>query len=250
MNRTPRRNVGGGNEGSQSAHIASSFTDLMASLMVIFILLFMATLSNAVAIRNNARDTTIETLLGALKSALAAGGMDEGGVRKDDRDPYAVVIVMPEDLLFKRGDWNVGEGGQRFLRGMIPLLSDIVCIGDLKAKVSNVVVEGHTDTTWSVVGAGGADGPQLNLELSQKRSMDVVRWSLAALEPGDERDCFRRLLSASGRGQEELLSEVAGDDSRQRRVVFKIRTQRDAADDLATGLVNTVASPSIQTGKR
>ena len=101
-----------------------------------------------------------------------------------------------------------------------------------------------------VVGAGGADGPQLNLELSQKRSMDVVRWSLAALEPGDERDCFRRLLSASGRGQEELLPDVAGDDSRQRRVVFKIRTQRDAADDLATGLVNTVGTPSIETGKR
>src|SRR5688500_16939306 len=101
-----------------SAHMASSFTDLMASLMVIFILLFMAVLSNAVAIKKNARDTTIEALLGALKSALAAGGMDAGGIRQDERDPYAVVIVMPEDLLFKRGDWSVGDGGRRFLQGM------------------------------------------------------------------------------------------------------------------------------------
>ena len=248
MFRTGRRTSSSGNDGAHS-HIASSFTDLMASLMVIFILLFMATLSNAVAIRNNARDTTIETLLGALKSALAAGGMAEGGIRKDDRDPYAVVIVMPEDLLFKRGDWNVGDSGQRFLRIMIPLLSDIVCKGPLKTKVSNVVVEGHTDTTWSVVGGDGADGPQLNLGLSQQRSMDVVRWSLAALEPGAERDCFRRLLSASGRGQEELLPDVSGDDSRQRRVVFKIRTQRDAADDLATGLVNSVGTRSLEPGK-
>jgi len=75
----------------------------MASLMVIFILLFMATMSNAVAIRNNARDTTIETLLGALKSAPAAGGMDAAGIRKDDRDPNAVVIVMPEDMRFGAG---------------------------------------------------------------------------------------------------------------------------------------------------
>ena len=237
-------------DGRHSSHMASSFTDLMASLMVIFILLFMATLSNAVAIRNNARDTTIETLLGALRSALAAGGMDAGGVRKDDRDPYAVVIVMPEDLLFKRGDSSVGDGGRFFLEKMIPVLSDIVCTGDLQRKVANVVVEGHTDTTWSIVGAGGVDGPQLNLGLSQQRSMDVVRWSLAALESGTKRDCFRGLLSASGRGQEELLPNVPGDDAQQRRVVFKIRMQRDAVDDLATGLADTVATGQMKNGDR
>jgi hypothetical protein len=80
--------------------------------------------------------------------------------------------------------------------------------------------------------------------------MDVVRWSLAALEAGDKRDCFRSLLSASGRGQEELLPDIPGDDARQRRVVFKIRTERDAVDDLATGLVNTDGNRRIETGKR
>src|ERR1700733_14776649 len=87
-----------GGDQSPSSHMASSFTDLMASLMVIFILLFVATLSNAA----KKRETTTEILLGALKSALANGGLDAGGIRKDDHDPYAVVIVMPDDLLFKK----------------------------------------------------------------------------------------------------------------------------------------------------
>src|SRR3954470_4339111 len=100
-----------GADGPHSSHMASSFTDLMASLMVIFILLFVATLSNAA----KRRETTNEMLLGAPKSALAAGGMDEGGIRKDDRDPYAVVIVMPEDLLFKRAEWTVQQNGQVYL---------------------------------------------------------------------------------------------------------------------------------------
>jgi outer membrane protein OmpA-like peptidoglycan-associated protein len=213
--------------------MASSFTDLMASLMVIFILLFVATLSNAA----KRRETTTEILLGALKSALAAGGMDEGGIRKDDHDPYAVVIVMPEDLLFRRGEWIVEKNGQAYLRKMIPVLSGIVCSGELRNKVGSVVVEGHTDNVWSGAMPHDADGPQLNLELSQKRSMDVVRWSLVALAIGPERDCFRRLLSASGRGQEELLPDMSGDDSRQRRVVFKIRTQQDTVDGVAKGLV-------------
>jgi len=213
--------------------MASSFTDLMASLMVIFILLFVATLSNAA----KRRETTTEQLLGALKSALAVGGMDAGRIHKDDHDPYAVVIVMPEDLLFDRGKSIVEQKGRAYLSRMVPVLSSIVCSGELRNKVASVVVEGHTDNVWSGATPDGADGPQLNLELSQKRSMDVVRWSLGALMAGSERDCFRTLLSASGRGQEELLPDMLGDDPRQRRVVFKIRTQQDTVDGVATGLV-------------
>lgn len=241
-----RRAIGSSSEGSHSSHTASSFTDLMASLMVIFILLFVATLSNAVI----NRETTTEELLGALQKALKdVGGMNVGGIRRDDRDPYAVVVVMPEDLLFKRGDWNVGENGQRFLKTLIPALSQTVCAGALKGKVANVLVEGHTDTTWSMVG-GDIDGPQLNLELSQKRSMDVVRWSLTALTSGAERDCFRRLLSASGRGQEELLPNIPGDDEQQRRVVFKIRTQQESVGELATELTKTVGNGVAPSGGR
>lgn len=245
-----RRRTGRDAQDLHGSHLASSFTDLMASLMVIFILLFMATVSNSVARQKNARDTTIETLLGALKSALASGGIDAGGIRRDERDPYAVVIVMPEDLLFRRGDASVGERGQQFLSTMVPLLSQITCQSNLRSKVSSVVVEGHTDSVWLGTGANGQDGPQMNLELSQRRSMDVVRWSLSALEPGAERDCFRRLLSASGRGQEELLPDTPGDNSRQRRVVFKIRTEQDALGPVVTGMVDTVQSGGSPSERR
>lgn len=238
MLKTGRKGGISGGDGQHSSHMASSFTDLMASLMVIFILLFVGTLSNAA----KRRETTTEKLLGALKSAVAAGGMDAGGIRKDDRDPYAVVIVMPEDLLFRRGEWLVGQNGQAYLTRMVPVLSGIVCSDELKNKVASVVVEGHTDVVWSGVMPDGTDGAQLNLELSQKRSMDVVRSSLVALNAGAGRDCFRGLLAASGRGQEELLPDISGDDSRQRRVVFKIRIQQNTVDDVATGLAKVAGS--------
>lgn len=217
--------------------MAASFTDLMASLMVIFILLFVATLSNKAKAERTGRETTIEFLLGALKSALDRGGLESGGIRKDDRDPYAVVIVMPEDLLFASGVSLVADQGQTYLSRMVPLLAGIVCRPELTNRVASVVVEGHTDSVWQGPTLPGADGPQMNLELSQRRSMDVVRWSLASLTSGHERDCFRGLLSASGRGQEELLPDLPGDHPRQRRVVFKIRTQQDALETVTSGLV-------------
>jgi outer membrane protein OmpA-like peptidoglycan-associated protein len=223
-------------------HLASSFTDLMASLMVIFILLFVATVNNATKARQKKQDTVIEQLLGALKSALAKGGLDSGGVRRDEKDPFAVVIVMPEELLFGRGDRSVQPDGQAFLAKMIPALSNLLCGSDLRTHVESIVVEGHTDTTW-VGTAQGQSGPEMNLELSQQRSMDVVRTSLVALREPAERDCFRRMLSASGRGQEELLDGISGDDARQRRVVFKIRTRQDSIPGLVSGLAQSMPPP-------
>lgn len=234
MNR--RRTTPGDSDGATPAHLASSFTDLMASLMVIFILLFVATISNTFARQKASRDTTIEKLLGALKSALAAGGIAEGGIRRDERDPYAVVVVMPEDLLFKRGDSSVGPKGQQWLATFVPRMAEIACGSEYREKVETVVVEGHTDSVWAATGNRGADGPQLNLELSQRRSMDVVRWSLDALPLGEQRDCFRGLLSASGRGQEEPLPDVPTDDSQQRRVVLKIRTEQESLADVTKAL--------------
>ena len=77
--------------------------------------------------------------------------------------------------------------------------------------------------------------------------MEVVKTSLLALSPSPkpERDCFRAMLSASGRGQEEPLPTLPGDDARQRRVIFKIRVNADLAKQL-TGDVSAVSGHAEQ----
>ena len=233
MFKTRRGNSYGSGDGAHASHTAASFTDLMASLMVIFILLFVATVSNAVKKANSGRRNTKDELLEQLRREIERDGTR---VTTDDKDQFAVVIVMPEQLLFASGVSTVGESGQEYLQRMTPVLSRLVCSPDRVAKIASVVVEGHTDAKWLGATAPGVDGQQKNLELSQQRSMDVVRWGLASLPPGGERDCFRRLLSASGRGQEELLPGIEDYDPRQRRVVFKIRTQQDAEAQVSAGL--------------
>jgi outer membrane protein OmpA-like peptidoglycan-associated protein len=216
------------NGGGHSTHLAASFTDLMASLMVIFVLLFVATVNNAATKRH----TVTETLLETLKGRLTASGVSLDAIRRDDRDPYAIVIVMPEELLFKRGEWKVEASGVSYLEGMIPNLSAILCSGDMRPHIDNVVVEGHTDMTWLGALGPGESGPEKNLELSQQRSMGVVHTSLAAPQAQSDRDCFRGMLSASGRGQEEPIINIPGDDAQQRRVVFKIRVQQGFVPEL------------------
>jgi outer membrane protein OmpA-like peptidoglycan-associated protein len=212
--------------------MAASFTDLMTSLMVIFVLLFVAYVSNASAKGKTVQDD----LLAQLRKQLNAIGLSPDAVRRDERDRNAIVIVMPDSLLFDRGKKVVREGGQRSLQGLMPLLSDVLCGPSMRPNIQTVVVEGHTDTTWAaaaLANVGPERGRDFNLELSQGRSMEVVKTSLAALGKSEQRACFRGLLSASGRGQEEPLQGISGDDPRQRRVVFKIRVATDVTQQVS-----------------
>jgi outer membrane protein OmpA-like peptidoglycan-associated protein len=214
--------------------------------MVIFVLLFVAYVSNASAKGKTVQDD----LLSQLRKQLNAIGLSPESVQRDARDRNAIVIVMPDSLLFDRGKKDVREAGQRALRRLMPLLSDVLCGPLMRPNIQTVVVEGHTDTTWaaaSLAAFGPESGRDFNLELSQGRSMEVVKTSLASLERPEQRACFRGLLSASGRGQEEPLPGVQGDDVRQRRVVFKIRVATDIAQDVSHDMAGE--ERKVETGR-
>jgi outer membrane protein OmpA-like peptidoglycan-associated protein len=144
---------------------------------------------------------------------------------------------MPDSLLFDRGKAEIRDVGRTDLTKFIPLLAGVLCSPDTRGRVAGVVVEGHTDSTWNQVLVPPQTGPEKNLELSQSRSMEVVKASLRTLEGDQGRECFRQMLSASGRGQEEPLPAYSGDDAKQRRVVFKIRVQQDALGELAQAVI-------------
>jgi outer membrane protein OmpA-like peptidoglycan-associated protein len=212
----------------------------MTSLAVIFILLLVASLNNtqqeAVHIRDNVREE--------LKHALAESRQIE--VRDDRRDPLALVVVVPEPLFqFPFGSARVPAAGQAFLQGFTPLLAETICGQRFRPAIASVVVEGHTDM------AGSDD---INLELSQRRSLAVVAEMLAVLRAPavavaapDGYACVLDLLSASGRGRREPLDDPQSgraDPARNRRVVFKIRVKSVEQRALGQALARGGAEPA------
>ncbi len=221
---------------------ASSFTDLMASLMVIFVLLFVVQLNNASAKGRTAKDD----ILADLRRQLHQAGLG-AEVREDERDRDAIVIIMSDSLLFARGATEINEGGKSALRTLVPIIGAVVCEETTRRSIQTIVVEGHTDSTWAGTRSGPVgmeDARELNLELSQGRSMAVVKQSLEALQD-PTRTCIRSLMSASGRGQEELLGGLRGDDARQRRVVFKIRVVTNLAEAIS-GSIDSTAEVRVE----
>lgn len=202
-------------------HLASSFTDLMTSLMVIFVLLFLAFVHNQVG----KRDTVKGSILKELKEKLNRIGFRDDDIKPDEKDRNAVVIIVPERLMnFDSGDFHLKAQGQQFVEEKIPFLAK--ALAAFRRDIDSIVVEGHTDRQHKK-GNTPSQGEADNLRLSQDRSMEVVKHSLDALEHHnmfEERTFFLDKLSASGRGEQDASPDPAKEvNEEDRRVIFKIR---------------------------
>jgi outer membrane protein OmpA-like peptidoglycan-associated protein len=198
--------------------LSNSFTDLMTSLAVIFILLLCASLNNTHQETAATRNSILTEVQWSLKE-FVSGGIE---VKTDPRDALALLILVPEDLLaFQLDKADLSPRGEVFLRSFIPRLSGILCSPRFAKEINSIVVEGHTDSSGTA---------EHNWDLAQKRSMSVVRASLNTLGvegTAEDRSAFLRLLSASGRGSAETIMGPTGQENAplSRRVVFKIRVR-------------------------
>jgi chemotaxis protein MotB len=191
-------------------HLASSMTDLMTSLAIIFILLLVVYLRNVQSAGAKAVDDVNQVL-----KILQLEGIE---VRKDDRDPRTLLIIVPGDVLtFEYNKYQLSDKGRNFLAIFTPKLSDAVA--EIKDKLESLVIEGHTDKV-------GTD--EHNLKLSQNRSMEVMQYSLKTIIDPDRRKQFLELTSVSGRGsQEAQQTEEAPEEDRRkdRKVIYKVRVK-------------------------
>ena len=207
-------------EEETNSGIANSFTDLMTSLAVIFILLLCTFMNNAFEESQSTRSMIVGKLQQQLKDYVVKGVL----VESDPNDPLALLILVPEDLLaFAVDRFEIPPKGKDFLVGFVPKLTDTIYNEEFRNDISSVVVEGHTDSQ-------GTDTH--NLKLSQNRSMEVVSESITIMENQvvdrhhEKIDYFLRVLSASGRGKQDLIMVKGKEDpDKSRRVVFKIRVR-------------------------
>ena len=221
---------------SGSDHLAHSFTDLMTSLMVIFILLLLVFLNNQASVNT----TTTQSLLKEMKQRLASSDLQPENIRVDRKDPFTIVIAVPDErMTFKSNQYELNPDGEQFVHREMPRLAGILCAPKYRSSVENVIVEGYSDNT-PYRGATPEESQSRNLKLSQDRSMEVVKQTLVSLAGQPvERGCFLEKLSASGRGEQDLLTTA----ERSRRVVIKVRVNASQGMPLMKMIGGTVLPP-------
>jgi outer membrane protein OmpA-like peptidoglycan-associated protein len=217
-----------------TSDLANSFTDLMTSLAVIFILLLVAAVGNQL-VKAQATQAQIDKMMHQLaaqvrstedrrKKVLASlkAELPGASIEEDPNDPFGVLISEPHKLEnFTFDSARLPPDAPEFLDGFAPKLAQAVCSPPVYEEVNSVIVEGHADER-------GTD--EANLDISTRRSMAVVTECLQAVEvlssalSAHKQDCFARLLMATGRGRRDPIETNGIEDrDRSRRVLFKIR---------------------------
>src|ERR1700681_3343447 len=123
-------------------HLNSSLTDLMTSLMVIFILLLLV-----FVLRTAGKDAAVtDILLKRLLDDMNPHGFNEQTIRRDPRDRNAILVIVPDRLMnFETGKSSLRPEGEQFLRTSIPEFAHVLCSTEFRGSIESIVVEGHTD---------------------------------------------------------------------------------------------------------
>ena len=206
--------------GHENTGLASSLTDLMTSLAVIFILLLVAMLNNALQQTKGTKSQVLSKFEATLRDFQKQGVE----VQNDPRDPLGLLVVVPEGLLrFSQGKADIPPAGRKFVEEFAPKFIAAACSPEIRPGINSIVVEGH---------ASSEGNERQNLRLSQARSIAVVQESLDILDSAADDNsstnhkCFVEFISATGRGSAEPVTVRGKEDlSLSRRVVFKIRVK-------------------------
>lgn len=206
---------------SSREDFSHSITDLMTSIAVVFVLLFLFfAQQQKVETEEKVSETErlMDELLAALQEEFGAFDID---VSRREGDPLTLEVTLPEQyrgsLTFRQNEHSLLDTGKGLLDQIVPKLLGIVCSDHFASRMDSIVVEGHASTEGS---------EDRNVQLSAMRATETLLYSLDRTPEGTQRECFEQLAAASARGAwHPRLVDGREDRDASRRVVFRIRAK-------------------------
>ena len=127
-------------------------------------------------------------------------------------------ITLESDVLFATGEYDLTASGRKFIDRFLPVYLDVLFSDEYKEYVSEIIIEGHTDSVGGYLS---------NLELSQQRALAVASYVLGDSKAvsGDVKNQLRPVVTVNGRSFSDRIFDKNGVEDRDasRRVVFKFR---------------------------
>ena len=196
-----------------------SISDLMSSILIIFILLFVYKTINSIkaerikeSIIREITDTK-ENIIDKLKSDLSTKNIH---VDIDDRTG---TIKIDEKILFEVDQYYLKEEGKEYLKRVIENEK-------FKNRLDQIIIEGHSDDMGSYI---------YNMDLSQKRATEVLKYIYTTMDnfSNSERQELEKYITANGKSKTDLIYKENGevDRAKSRRVEIKFKLKDEEALD-------------------
>lgn len=231
-----------GKRGSKEGFVWTSYSDLSTGLMMSFILIMLfyinqyadqeqvnkdaeqvrASRDSIARVRKNFKEITQEMETKSVKAC-------DGAIFKVLDKSMVIRVTFSNSGWFETGKDQLNERAKDCLStfGELLLSKTYNLDQNLKKHISQIVVEGHTN---SLPIKGEADAFLANLDLSQRRALSSVTYILESTKSLDRKigkeftEWKKKKLSASGRSFAEiiLLENGQEDEELSKRVEFKV----------------------------
>ena len=216
-------------------------SDLMAGLMMVFMLISIVFMVNVETERNKIRDIAIlydhlrTQLYDDLNNEFAAD-MQRWGAELDKDLAFR---FNNTDVLFDQGKSELKPEFADILADFFPRYVNIITQPKYRDDILEVRIEGHTSSAWS--GAANEDDAYIrNMDLSQERTRTTLGYVLGLNKVSGNKEWLKSHLTANGLSSAKVVRADNGDENAEgsRRVEFRVRT--DADSRIATILENVL----------
>lgn len=218
----------------QDNPFALSIGDLMAALLLIFVLLLASTLlrlQDEFESKAKVAERYSEVKEDLYRELLTEFG-DDLEAWNADLDPVNLSIRFKEpDILFAKNKSEVKDEFKRVLHDFFPRYIKVLSLPKFISSIEEVRIEGHTDSDGPTRGVDQDYDYFYNMALSQDRTRSVLAYALSTLDTkGTTKEWVQERLTANGLSSSKpVLTAASGqeDKNASRRVEFRIRTNAE-----------------------
>ena len=198
----------------------SSISDLMAGLMMIFLLIAIAYMHNIA--QGQQKIKKIAVTYHEAQVALYEKLNEEF---KEDL-PKWQAIIDKETLSIQFFEPDILKD---ILDIFFPRYLNIIFSDEFKDTIAEVRIEGHTSSEWSTGTSSPDEAYFNNMQLSQERTRSVLVYCYSITQKNNYKNLMQQHVTANGLSSSKLVYNDDGteDKARSRRVEFRTRTNAE-----------------------
>lgn len=196
-----------------------TMSDLLLGLVVVFMVLFVFAITGFTQNKINEQETQYQ-VTEKIVNELKKNNIDV------EADKFSGRIKISDLELFELNSWELSSKGKLYMAKFVPVYLNTI-MGDKKISdnISQIIIEGHTDSQTFAGAKSEEEKYYRNMELSLRRASSVAKYIVYSDFKGKnkyEKQLFK-LLSVEGKGPSEpVIVNGKEDYSKSRRVELKI----------------------------
>ncbi len=215
-----RRKGGGGEAAGEGNIFWTTMSDLLLGLAIIFMVLFVLAMTGFTQDTVKQKQTQMEAskeLVEKLKEANIDAKVD----------PMTGDVKISDLELFDLNSYELSANGKLYLNKLIPIyVENIFENAELESNITNIVVQGHTDSQQYVNVSTENEQFVKNMTLSLQRANSVAEYIFKTNFNPNYDEKLRKMLVVEGRSYSDpVLVDGVEDFDKSRRVELKLKVK-------------------------